>query len=316
MRICSLLPGATEIVCALGLGEQLVAVTHECDYPLSVRRLPVVTRARLDAGASRDIDQHVTAAAHDGSSLYELDQELLGRLDPDLVLTQELCHVCALSYAEVSATVAQLSGARTVLSLSPRTLEEMLQTIVGVGNATGAAERAAALVAQLRARIAAVTARAGRATTAPRVFAMEWLEPPYTAGHWVPEMIRLAGGLPVGARDGGFSESIAWDVLIETDPEVVIFMPCSFDLPRAVEELGRVSFPRRWTEIAAVRAGRVAVVDSSAYFSRSGPRLVDGLEILGEILHPELFPRRASIDDWRLVDGLHLGAGGEEAPTR
>ena len=308
MRICSLLPGATEIVCALGLGEQLVAVTHECDYPPAVRHLPVVTRSLLEGtGGSRDIDQHVTAAAHDGSSLYGLDQELLARLDPDLVLTQELCQVCALSYAQVTSAVGQLSGPRTVLSLSPRRLEDVLEAIVAVGNATGVTELAQALVDRLRQRTAAVAAQARRATITPRVFAMEWLEPPYTAGHWVPEMIRLAGGDPVGARDGAFSEPIAWDAVIEMDPHVVIFMPCSFDLPRAVEELARVPFPSTWTEIAAVREGRVAVVDSSAYFSRSGPRLIDGLEILGEILHPELFPRRAAADAWCLVDGLRLG---------
>jgi iron complex transport system substrate-binding protein len=315
MRICSLLPGATEIVCALGLADQLVAVTHECDYPPDIRHLPVITRSATAAGphGSRAIDQHVSAAGHDGSSLYTLDQELLATLDPDLVLTQELCGVCALSYTEVAPAVARLAGERIVLSLSPRTLDGILGTIVEVGEATGVAQAACALVERLRARMAAVTTRASLAHARPRVFAMEWLDPPYTAGHWVPEMVRLAGGHDALAREGASSEAIAWEAIVRYDPEVVVFMPCSFDLDRATEELARVPFPPGVTDVAAVRAGRVAIVDSSAYFSRSGPRVVDGLEILAEIMHPELFPRTSAPGAWRFVDGMWPGEGRREA---
>jgi iron complex transport system substrate-binding protein len=314
MRICSLLPGATEIVCALGLADQLVAVTHECDYPPEIRHLPVITRSAVGAGApgSRAIDQHVSTAGHDGSSLYTLDQELLARLDPDLVLTQELCSVCAISYTEVAPAVARLAGERIVLSLSPQTLDGILGTIVEVGEATGVAEAACALVERLRARRAAVTTRASLARARPRVFAMEWLDPPYTAGHWVPEMVRLAGGHDALAREGGLSEAIAWEAIVRYDPEVVVFMPCSFDLDRAAEELAHVPFPPGFTDVAAVRAGRVAIVDSSAYFSRSGPRVVDGLEILAEIIHPELFPRTSAPGAWRFVDGMWPGEGRRE----
>jgi iron complex transport system substrate-binding protein len=317
MRICSLLPGATEIVCALGLADQLVAVTHECDYPAEVRRLPVITRSAVGGRThgSRAIDQHVSAAGHDGSSLYSLDHDLLATLAPDLVLTQELCGVCAISYTEVAPAVARLSGARTVLSLSPRTLEGILGTIVEVGEATGVAEHAVAFVQSLRDRIASVRTRASVARTQPRTFAMEWLDPPYTAGHWVPEMVRLAGGHDALGREAGFSETISWETIVSYDPEVVVFMPCSFDLERGAEELSDVSFPAEWADVAAVRAGRVAMVDSSAYFSRSGPRVVDGLEILAEIIHPELFPRRSAPSAWRLLDGRRLGQG-EGRPRR
>ena len=199
MRICSLLPSATDIVLALGLGDQLVAVTHECDLPPELREVPVITRSRVDQGqaSSREIHNHVTAAAHSGSSIYTLDQALLERLEPDLILTQELCEVCAISYEEVAKAVHRLDvalpGTRTVLSLEPQTLVGILEAIEQVGAAAGVARRAAALVGDLRARIDRVATIANGASR-PRVFAMEWLDPPYTAGHWVPEMIRLAGG--------------------------------------------------------------------------------------------------------------------------
>ena len=302
MRICSLLPSATEILFSLGLGDQVVAVTHECDYPPEARHLPVVTRTAIsnDLG-SREIDRHVTHAAHTGSSIYALDQELIERLDPDLILTQELCDVCAVSYETVRSTVQRLSGHRTVLSLGPTTIEGILETIEQVGEAAGVPERAAAVVGGMKQRIGLVAATAATASLRPRVFAMEWLDPPYTAGHWVPHMVRLAGGLDALGREGGFSSQTTWAAIARWDPEILVLMPCSFHLNRTLEELAGLARPAEWRQLTAVRAGRVYAVDSAAYFSRSGPRAAAGLEILGEIIHPELFPRASPADAWQLV---------------
>jgi len=305
MRICSLLPSATEIVLALGLGDHLVAVTHECDLPAGARPLPLVTRSSVDHLTldSRAIHTHVTAAAHSGSSLYALDQELLERLDPDIILTQELCDVCAVSYDQVAEAVhrldVKLPGQRTVLSLEPKGLAGILDVIEQVGDVTGVPECAAALIRELRARIDRVAAVAARATTRPRVFAMEWLDPPYSAGHWVPEMIRLAGGHDEMSREGAPSVEVSWAQIAVYDPEIVLLMPCSFSLKRTLEELHRIALPAAWSRLAAVKAGRAYAVDAAVHFSRSGPSTIDGLEILGEIIHPELFPRRSPPDAWR-----------------
>lgn len=296
MRICSLLPSATEIVLSLGVGDRLVAVTHECEVPSSAGSVPVITRSTMEPGTrtSREIHNHVTQALHRGSSLYSLDQELLERLDPDLILTQELCEVCAVSYGQV-----KLPGTRTILSLEPRTLGEILDTIVEVGKAVGVEERAAALVGSLRERIDRVAAVARRASTRPRVFAMEWLDPPYTAGHWVPEMIRLAGGRDEMGREGAPSVEVSWDQIAEYDPDVLVLMPCSLSLERTLDELARTRLPEAWSRLAAVRSGCAYAVESAKYFSRAGPRTVDGLEILAEIIHPELLPRTSPPDAWR-----------------
>lgn len=305
MRICSLLPSATEIVFALGLGDQLVAVTHECDYPIEARALPVVTRTTVaEAGrTSRDIDHHVTQAAHSGSSIYALDQALIERLAPDLILTQELCDVCAVSYEAARAAVQRLPGDRTVLSLGPRTLEGILDTIEQVAEAAGVPERAAPVLDEMKKRIGLVAATAALAPLRPRVFAMEWLDPPYTAGHWVPEMVRLAGGLDALGRAGDFSYATTWTEIARWDPEVLVLMPCSFHLDRTLKEFEPLTLPEEWHRLTAVRLGRVYAVDSAAYFSRSGPRAAAGLEILGEIIHPELFRRSSPHDAWQAISG-------------
>ena len=310
MRICSLLPSGTEILFALELGDRLVAVTHECDLPASAGPIPVITRSTLDhAGrGSRDIHNHVTEAMHRGSSLYALDHELLERLDPDLILTQELCDVCAISYAEVATAVHRLEitlpGKRTILSLEPHDLTGVLQSIEQVGDAAGVLERAATLTRALRERINRIMSLAHAASGRPRVFAMEWLDPPYTAGHWVPEMIRLAGGRDEMSREGAPSVEVSWDEIARYDPEIVVLMPCSFGLERTLNEVGAVGGPEAWKHLNAVKRGQVYAVDGATYFSRSGPRTVDGLQILGEIIHPNLFPRTSPPHAWtRLATG-------------
>ncbi|MGH7307195.1 MAG: ABC transporter substrate-binding protein [Candidatus Rokuibacteriota bacterium] len=256
MKICSLLPSATEIVFALGLSDQLVGVTHECDFPPEAGRLPVVTRSTLRHGTrdSHEIHHHISAALHRGSSVYLLDQELLRRLDPDLILTQELCDVCAVSYELVEQAVQQLEGKRRVLSLEPTSLPGILATIEQVGEAAGAPARAATLVAELRRRIEVVAENAANATGCPRVFAMEWLDPPFTAGHWVPEMVRLAGGRDTLGREGQPSSQIIWSRTIEYDPEVIVLIPCGFTLEQTVEEAAKAHLPEKWRRLTATKA--------------------------------------------------------------
>ncbi len=310
MRICSLLPSGTEILFALELGERLVAVTHECDVPAGAGPIPIITRSTLDhAGrGSRDIHNHVTEAMHRGSGIYTLDHELLARLDPDLIVTQELCEVCAISYAEVATAVHRLEitlpGKRTILSLEPHDLAGVLQSIEQVGDAAGVLERAATLTRALRERINRIMSLGQAASGRPRVFAMEWLDPPYTAGHWVPEMIRLAGGRDEMSREGAPSVEVSWDAVARYDPEIVVLMPCSYSLGRTLSEVGAIGWSEAWKHLNAVKHGQVYAVDGATYFSRSGPRTVDGLQILGEIMHPDLFPRTSPPHAWtRLATG-------------
>jgi iron complex transport system substrate-binding protein len=304
-RIVSLLPAATDIVVALGAGDRLAAVTHECDMPPELGAVPVITRSTLSAAGltSRAIDAHVNAAAHGGSSLYVLDQEALARLDPDVILTQELCEVCAISYTQVAGAVHRLrvaaQGVPKVVSLEPHTLGEVLDGIQVVGDVIGATDRAAAVVKDLRGRLDDVARRAAGAPRL-RVFAMEWLDPPYTAGHWVPEMVATAGGRDDLATAGAYSHPIDWSAVTAYDPDVIVLMPCSFDLARTLAEFAALPRPDGWDRLRAVEAGRVYAADSGRYFSRSGPALVDGVEILGEIFHPERFPRRHSAA-WQAV---------------
>ncbi|MBI3744464.1 MAG: cobalamin-binding protein [Chloroflexi bacterium] len=294
MRICSLLPSSTEIVYALGLGDQLVAVTHECDHPSEASRLPRVTRSLIDhsSSTSGEINRHVAEAVHGGSSIYALDQHELERLNPDLILTQELCEVCAVSYGEVRKAVRMLPGDRKVLSLEPTSLGGILDSITEVGVVTGTERRAKEVVASLRRRIEHVTTKAAKARSKPKVFAMEWLDPLFVGGHWVPEMIRLAGGVDGLGRENRPSFIVEWKDIAAYAPDVVVVMPCGYDLARTQDKLREVRLPEAWHALPAVRHGRVYAVDGSGYFNRPGPRIVDGLEIMAEILHPDLFPRK------------------------
>jgi iron complex transport system substrate-binding protein len=296
LRIVSLLPSATEIVFALGLEDALVGVTHECDYPPAARSRPIVTRSLLDhtGATSEDIDHAVTQQLQDRLSLYELDRELLAQIMPDLILTQALCEVCAVAYGDVEQAVRDISAedriqAARVLSLEPRGLQDILSTIEQVGVAAGAELRAAALVSELRVRIERVRARAALAERRPRVACLEWLSPTFGPGHWLPELVELAGGRSGLGAPHSDSRRVAWDDVIAFAPEVIVVTPCGFDLPRTVDEARRV-LPGRtgWEALPAVRQGRVYAVDGNAYFSRPGPRIVDSLELLAELIHPEL----------------------------
>jgi len=289
-RICSLLPSATEIVCALGLTDRLVAVTHECDYPPEITGLPRVTSSVIDAEGmnSREIDEAVRQALENLSTIYFIDREELGRLAPDLILTQELCQVCAVSLDRVREAAQAICSGANIVSLEPSTIEGIFETILEVGRATGSGEVAEGLVEGMRSRCATVQSHA-RELIRPRVLAIEWIDPLFTGGHWVPEMIEMAGGESLLARAGERSRELGWQEVMDADPDVILFMPCGYDLETTVREITRTTLPRMVTRSRAIRDGLAFAVNGSAYFNRPGPRVVDGVEIVASILHPEVF---------------------------
>ncbi|MDZ4277684.1 MAG: cobalamin-binding protein [Dehalococcoidia bacterium] len=290
MRIVSLLPSATEIVYALGMDAELVGVTHECDYPPEARSKPHVTRNLLPPGLpSALIDQAVRESRRDVHTIYALDSEQLVTLSPDVVLTQTLCEVCAVSRSAVDSAVCSMPRQATVLSLDPHTLDEMLESVLDAGQALGAPARATEFVAGLRHRIDRVRASVSRVAARPRVFCCEWLDPVYRSGHWVPEQVRLAAGDDGLGLEREPSRRVAWDGVLDYAPEVVVLMPCGYGAHAAAERIDELANRPGWAGLPAVRQGRVFAVDGSAYFSRPGPRLVDGLELLARILHPETF---------------------------
>ncbi|HXG53149.1 MAG TPA: cobalamin-binding protein [candidate division Zixibacteria bacterium] len=289
MRICSLLPGATEIAFALGLGDEIVGVTHECDYPPQARQKTVVVKPALDAAASSGaIDRAVRERVRSGGPLYILDRTRLRRVRPDLILTQSLCDVCALDYNDVVAASQSLEPRPRVVGLAPRLLADVFDDIRRVGSAADRSAEADALVRRLARRVAEVEART-RSARRPRVACLEWLDPLFSAGHWVPEMVELAGGRNGLAEKGEPSRRVGWRSVVEFQPEVLILMPCGFDVERTLAEARPLSRKPGWKELPAVAEGRVFAVDGGAYFSRPGPRLVDGLEILAAIMHPDRF---------------------------
>lgn len=281
MRIVSLVPHATELLFALGLGPEVIAVTHECDYPPAARELERITRDVLPTGlGAGEIDAAVRERTRSGEAIYELDEVALGELEPDLIVTQALCPVCAVSYTEVAELARSLPSRPQVLALDPKTLGETLGDIRTVAQATGRREEAVALLARSAGRIDRVKL-AVRGRRRLRVAALEWLDPVYAAGHWTPQMIELAGGEDVLGMPGEPSQTVGWETVAAAEPEVVVVMPCGYDAPRAHAEAMTYA-----TELASLGAARILAVNASAYFSRPGPRLVDGLELLAHILHP------------------------------
>ena len=293
MRVASLLPSATETVHFVGAGDALVGVTHECDFPPGVERLPKLTRSKIDHGlTSAEIDAAVGAIAGgltDEESIYALDAPLLERLSPDLVITQGLCDVCAVSSGVVERAVAGLEGETGVLSLNPTSLRDVLDDTVRVGDALGRGEHARGRVAALEERLARLE-EAVAGLDPPRVGCIEWLDPPFSAGHWVPEMVRIAGGEELFAGAGERSGRLTWEEVFEAGPEALVLMPCGFGVGRAVEEARALSELPGWSDLPAVENGRVWAVDANSFFSRPAPRLVEGVEILARLLHPEAFP--------------------------
>jgi iron complex transport system substrate-binding protein len=288
MRICSLLPSGTEILYTLGLGDEIVAVTHECDFPPEAASKPHVTHNAInhEVLTSLEIDHHVSRSVGRHGSIYRLNEAMLDSLKPDLIVTQELCEVCAVSYSEVKRATRVMEGETRVVSLEPNTLGEMLENVLYVGEITGRKQVAQRRVSELRGRLDGVRERV-LGTSRPRVYAMEWLDPAYSAGHWVPEMVEIAGGTEVLGRNGQKSARLTPQQIIDAQPEVIVLMPCGFSLERTIDEYRRTSLFEGWHQLPAVRNGELYAVNGSAYFNRSGPRLVDGVEILASILHPD-----------------------------
>ena len=288
MRIVSLLPSATEIVCALGLTDSLVGISHDCDYPPEISGKAVLSEAIVTTNLpSGVIDATIRGHLHKGKSVYHLDDRQLTSLQPDLILTQELCAVCAPSYTLVKQAARLLEAQTRLVSLEPESLAGILDNILLVGDLTGRAAEAAALVDQLRARIERVReAVTGRSR--PRVACIEWLDPLFVAGHWVPEMIALAGGMDVLGRGGEPSFVVPWQTIIDSEPDVIVLMPCGFTVPRTRQEVYLLTERKGWSNVRAVHAGQVYLTDASAYFNRPGPRIVTGVEILARILHPQV----------------------------
>jgi iron complex transport system substrate-binding protein len=285
MRIVSLVPSATEMLFALGLGDNLVAVTHECDYPEDALELPKVTRDRLPGGLSAaEIDTAVKQRTLAGESIYELDAEALHELEPDLIITQALCSVCAVSYDEVRSIAEEIDTQPMVISLDPHTVGEVLGDARTLAQATDTKDAAAALISRAATRIDRVRV-ATRHARRPRVVALEWLDPPFAAGHWTPQLIGFAGGDDMLGLAGESSEERSWEEIAAVSPDVVLVMPCGYDA-----EIAHREAEMHVEQLRAVGAGEIVAVDASAYFSRPGPRIIDGLELLAHILHPELFP--------------------------
>jgi iron complex transport system substrate-binding protein len=285
MRIISLVPSATEMLFALDLGDEIVGVTHECDFPPQARNLPKVTRAALASDLSAaEIDAAVKERTLGGDSIYELDADAVHALEPDLIVTQALCEVCAVSEDEVRSLAEEIETQPMVVALDPHTVGEVLGDARTLAQATDRKDEAVDLIREAAARIDRVRV-ATRDVRRPRVVALEWLDPPFTAGHWTPQMIGYAGGDDVLGFAGEHSEQQSWETIAAMSPDIVIVMPCGYDA-----EIAHREAEMHRDELLAIGAGEVVAVDASAYFSRPGPRLVEGLETLAHILHPELFP--------------------------
>jgi iron complex transport system substrate-binding protein len=291
MQICSLLPSATEILYALGLGDSVVGVTHECDFPPEAAKKPVLIRPRVDPHAQPvEIDRQVNELVARGEGIYAVDTELLASLTPDLIVTQDLCHVCAASPDDLAAALSRLTKQPKVLTLTPHTLADVWGDICRVGASTVKSGDAQVLAGRLAARVAEINAVADNAVARPCVLCLEWLDPFYIGGHWVPEMVAKAGGEDVLGRAGEPSFRASAEDIAQTRAEIIVVMPCGYNAARALTEFKSMRLPEIWSELPAVRERRIFAVDANSYFSRPGPRLVTGVEIFAHLFHPELFP--------------------------
>jgi iron complex transport system substrate-binding protein len=285
MRIASLVPSATEMLCALGLRDSVVAVTHECDYPEGIEQLPHLTRSVIPEQLSpAEIDAAVREHTENGEAIYELDEGLLAELQPDLIVTQALCEVCAVSFDDVSAVAERLPSQPNVVSLDPSTMGEVMGDVRTLAQATDSKDAGVDLIRALADRLDRVKVAVHHEDARPRLLALEWLDPPFIGGHWVPQMIELAGGEDALGLPGERSRQVSWEELEASQPDIVVSMPCGYYAERAAHEV-----MQQRERIARLGAGQVFAVDAAAYFSRPGPRLVDGVELLAHILHPDAF---------------------------
>lgn len=292
------------MACALGLGDQLVGVTHECDYPPEVQGKPVVVRNILpiEKMSQPEIDAAVMQRMRDGLSLYQVDEKLLEELAPDIILTQDLCQVCAPSGNEVIQALKLLPKKPQILWLTPKSLEDIFANLLELGEATGRLREADELVAAGRVRLGKLAAGTRNLSHRPRVFCLEWLDPVYCSGHWMPEIVEIAGGVDALGRKGTDSVRIPWEDVLEWAPEVLVIMPCGFNLEKVIEQTPQLFQYPGWAELAAVRADRVFAVDANSYFARPGPRVVDGTELLAHLFHPQHFQWEGSQEAFRKIE--------------
>jgi iron complex transport system substrate-binding protein len=292
MRICSLVPAATEVLYALGLGDDVVAVTHECDWPPEAAEKPVVTASLVQTGdlSSAEIDRTVAATARDGRPLYAIEEERWAEVQADVVVMQELCDVCAVSTDQVEGILSTRPLDVEVIDFSPSTIEGIGETVGALGSKLGAEGEAEEVVSGMRSRLERVASALAGAEKSPRVFVTEWLEPPYSAGHWVPDMVAAAGGTDVAGMSGEPSHRMRWPDMTALEPEVVVLAPCGFDLDRTLSEVVPLDLSAHLLGTPARQESRVFAVDANAMFSRPSPRVVDGVEVLAHLLHPEDYP--------------------------
>jgi len=307
MKIVSLLPSATEIVASLGLLDQLVGVSHECDFPASVNALPRVLHCPIyNVGlSSAEIDRRVRESIANGGSLYEIDVPLLTQLEPDLVLTQMLCDVCAIGYGTVAGLIATLPKRPELLNLSPKCLDDLYVNVREVAAATGTQMRGEMVVQGLQSRVEKVVSRVKDIRHKPRVLFLEWIDPLFGAGHWTPELIELAGGVCAVGKTGVPSVTLDWSTAVESEPDVVVV---AYDIERIKEDIPILTSLPGWSELPAARTGEVYLIDGSQFFNRSGPRLVDSLEMLAAALHPECFERSAVTENVLRLKDIELTA--------
>ncbi|MEO6307374.1 MAG: cobalamin-binding protein [Nitrospiraceae bacterium] len=287
MRICSLLPSATEVIAALGLSDELVGISHECTYPPSIKNVPVMVEPMIPSHglASDDIDRQVHQLVASGQRLYRLNDHLLREAQPDLILSQDLCHVCAVMPDQLHDALRSMPHQPTILTMNPSTVDDVIDDVVRIGDAAGRSAEGHRLATQLRDRLDVIRTRVQGILHRPRVVCIEWLSPLYVAGHWVPEMVQLAGGQDVLAESGSPSRVVTWDEILAAAPDVLIVMPCGFSVERTQTELFQLlQQPGQW-RLSQNLAQRTFLVDASSYFSRPGPRLIDGIELLAAILH-------------------------------
>jgi iron complex transport system substrate-binding protein len=290
-KIVSLLPSATEIVCSLGLEDRLAGITHECDFPRYIAGRPAVTASRIshETMTSSEIDHAVRSQLDGHGSIYDLDTALLEKLDPGLILTQELCDVCAVSYKQVEKAARMYVAGAKVVSLEPNTIGDIFDNILMVGELTGAGEKAKNVVDGLKTRLEVIRQKTANVTSRPGVFMLEWLDPPFAPGHWVPEQVEIAGGIPLLGEAGSPSVTTTYDNILESNPEMLVLIPCGYYKEDILRQLENTRFPSGWQAMPAVRNGQVWALDATSYFSRPGPRVVDGVEILARIFHPNIF---------------------------
>jgi iron complex transport system substrate-binding protein len=303
----SFLPSATEMACALGLADQLMGITHECDFPPEIKHKPIVVRNALplEAMTQREIDVAVSERMRQGLSLYQVDEAMMRDIAPDLILTQDLCQVCAPSGNEVAQLLQSLPGTAEVLRFTPKTLEQIFDNVRELGAATNRLSVAETLIAESRRRLENISAVTRALPTVPRVFCIEWLDPVYCCGHWLPEMVRIAGGRDELGRQGSDSVRIPWADVVQWAPEVLIVMPCGMDLEKIIHQAHCLASYPGWAELPAVQQDRVYAVDANAYFARPSLRVIDGTELLAHLLHPELFGWKGRPDAFRKLD-THL----------